>query len=265
MMPPYKHRIQSLGGLWKYIPVVDEDGTDALTAFHRKLIADSASLYEQEKGAPFGLYSVVESGQYIHLAYALEGGGTEARGYSVSDRYLRESNEFARLLSSASVKEYLSIESLLGYDVLETPELYYGERYGMKTVSLDTDVREKLTGEALRELAVRLDEDYRAMSANDMLHPGNELFTLYFSSYHPAGVTYSNEHTALSGKGEPSYEWVTNYDGAFDGASLPYTVTEKSVRTIAWLKELGVYDSIVETADELKRSYEQENKEMESE
>jgi hypothetical protein len=140
---------------------------------------------------------------------------------------------------------------MIGYDALDTPELYYSWIDGnSQVVSLDTEVRQKLTGDALKEFAACLDEDYMAMSADDMTHPGAELFTLHMSSKRAEGMLYGNAAAALSGEGEPIYEYIKRYQ--YETYSLDYTVTEKSVKTIAWLKDVGVYDSLIKSTEELK-------------
>jgi hypothetical protein len=39
-----------------------------------------------------------------------------------------------------------------------------------------------------------------------------------------------------------------------------YTVTEKSKKTIAWLKQNEIYESLIKSAEEQRRSFEQKQK-----
>jgi hypothetical protein len=241
-----------------FIPVRGEDGVSALAEFHRKLLADKAYISYTYMDA-----NVIDgegnldgvSAEDMSLTYALKRGQGESRTYLLPDEYMRGSREYARLLSSNSVKEYMSIENLLGYDRLNTPllcfsveDLYGG--YTSEMVDPDTDVREKLTGDTLKELAARLDEDYMAMSADDMMNQGDELFTLHMSSSRAEGMVYEGGAAAVrdDGVNAKSIRSLVKRDDVDFG--LNYTVTEKSVKTIAWLKQEGIYDSLMRSAEE---------------
>jgi hypothetical protein len=249
--PPYKYNsVESRfleSGLLPhiYIPIEGESDIEALTAFHRKALDDKAYITgtggDDETGS-----------QDVEVGYRLRGAGSERRSYMLSGDYLRGSNEYARLVSSDSVKNYMSIENLFGYDDLKTPDISYGEM--ALDATPDTDARAKLTGEALTELARRLDEDYRDMSANDMMNPGEEFFTLRLSSSRFKGEAYSSLRSALYG----DHDALWTHDEPSAEFGLYYTVTEKNERAVAWLKELGVMDSLIRTADELERRYNDE-------
>jgi hypothetical protein len=258
--PPYRYGVLSIdsgyyiGGV--YVPVQGEDDVETLIAFQRKALEDRAYIRDPGVEEDGVAYPVGGSNQPFSIGYGLKGGGEVLRSYVFSGKYLLGSGEYARLLSSDSVKDYLSIENLLGYDALNVPKLHYGSTYNIMDVDPDTEIRSKLSGGAMKELAACLDEDYRAMGANDMMNPGKEIFTLWLSSSKPGGTMYESIRAALSGKGMSLYSWTKKEELGDSG--LSYTVTEKSSRTIAWLKEKGVYDSLVKSAEELKRGYEAE-------
>ncbi|MDR1292005.1 MAG: hypothetical protein LBJ91_01210 [Clostridiales Family XIII bacterium] len=248
-MPPYKRGT----GLFHtvFIPIKGEDGLRALEEFHHRILDERA--YVRDAGGVVYDYdgSYLSIGD-VYITYALKGGMSESRKYTLSSDFISGSDAFARLIASDSVKEYMSIGNMLGYDALDTPELYYLWPDGnSQVVSLDTEVREMLTGDALKEFAACLDEDYRAMGAEDMLHPGAELFTLHLSSKRAEGVMYESADAAMSGKGEPIHQFMKRYNYE-ETYSLDYTVTEKSVKAIAWLKDAGVYDSLIRSMEELK-------------
>jgi hypothetical protein len=236
-----------------YIPIEGESDTETLAAFHRKALDDKAYIIHTNSDGD------EPEVKHVEMGYRLRAGAGEMRSYRFSADYLQSSNEYARLISSESVKSYLSIENLLGYDDLNTPDIAYSyDGYTMMDATPDTDARAKLTGDALAELAKCLDEDYRAMSANDMMDPGKELFTLKLSSSRPTGKTYATMRDALysdgNGKGNSNSLALAAKKNALS-FNLYYTVTEKSVKTVAWLKDAGLYDSFVNSAGELERRY----------
>jgi hypothetical protein len=268
LLPPYRYGIFGSSDIigkeqnhmmfqFVDIPVSGDDG-GLLADFQRRALEDRAYLYDPGTDEVDVVYLSGGSNQSVDIGYGLKRVGEEMRSYVFSGKYLLGSEEFARLLASDSVKDYLSIENLLGYDALNMPSIMYGESYDLLDAAPDTEVREKLTPDAMRELAERLDADYRAMDADDMLDPGDELFTLRLSSPGGKGGIYISMPTALAGKGEKeNLQELTSRDHV--DFALSYTVTEKGVSAVAYLKELGVYDSIVKTAEELKRSYESKN------
>jgi hypothetical protein len=252
-MPPYEHGDYRFER--SYIPIKGEDDIKMLEEFHRSILDEKAYLsargdYDTSYDDGLGKGITISN---VFITYAKKGGIGESRMYMLSSEFLSGSDAFARLLSSDSIKDYMSIKNLFGYDALDIPVVSYaGEYFGGETVSLDTEVREKLTGDSLKELAACLDEDYMAMSADDMLHPGAELFTLFMSSKRAEGMLYESGADATSGKGEPIYKSIKRDRWDDVEYTVPYTVTEKSVKTIAWLKNAGVYDSLVKSAEELK-------------
>jgi hypothetical protein len=268
VLPPYKQGLDYFSGT-SYIPIKGEGDIKALEEFHRGVLKDKAYMTVTDE---YGNYVADVDADYvgetdISFAYALKGGGSESRRYMLTNDYMAGSNAFARLMSCDSVKGYMSIKNLLGYDALNVPEIFYMDMDNNAGVSMgadpDTAVREKLTGDALKELAACLDEDYRAMGANDMMHPGAELFTLYMSSKRAEGVLYESAAAATSGKGEAIRDLLKRHE--WEEYSVYYTVTEKSEKTIAWLKEAGIYDSIIKSVKELENQRMKEEAEAEPE
>jgi hypothetical protein len=107
----------------------------------------------------------------------------------------------------------------------------------------------------MKELAACLDYDCRAMGADDMMNPGKEIFTLWLSSSRAEGTYHGSLREAIAGKGQK----MSKVKSASGDPGIAYTVTEKSARTIAWLKEKGIYDSLVKSAEELKRAYDKKH------
>jgi hypothetical protein len=251
VMPPYKY-----GGYRfdrSFIPIKGEGDLKTLEEFHRSILDEMAypsSADDDDLNYDEEWFETISGDFYI--TYETKRGMAESRRYTLSSDFLSGSDALARLLASDSMKDYMSIRNLLGYDALGTPEVAasLGSGFG-ETASLDTDVREKLTGDSLKELAACLDEDYMAMSADDMMHPGAELFTLLLSSKRPEGMQYESGAAATSGKGEPIRESIKEDLG--EVYSLPYTVTEKNVKAIAWMKNAGIYDSLMKSAEELRK------------
>jgi hypothetical protein len=247
LLPPYKSRFNE--GIYEiYIPILGETDLQTLADLHRNALDEKAYIIDEAStvdGASLG--------QSVHLAYGLKNGSKEFRSYELSSKYLAESELYAKLMSSESVKGYLSVKNLIGYENFHIPDIYYGGDDGEEQVAPDTDVRSKLTDSALAEFAECLDADYMAMSASDMMNPGEELFTLRIWSYRPAGSYYDDYDSALSGKGGSIYKQIKDRFGSF---GMKYTVTEKNVKTIAWMKEKGIYDSMVKSAENLKARYE---------
>jgi hypothetical protein len=256
LLPPYK------GGYHEdiyeiYIPISGENDMQALADFHRNALDKKAYMNDAftDKVDNYGIDESIDwTNQTVQLAYGLKNGSKEFRSYMLSSKYLTGSEVYAKLMSSASIKDYLSIKNLIGYENFDIPDIYYRGDSGEEEVAPDTDVRSKLTDSALAEFAECLDADYMAMSASDMMNPGKELFTLRIWSKRPAGSYYDSYDSALSGKAVSIYEQIKDMDGSF---GMTYTVTEKSVKTIAWLKEKGIYDSIVNSAENLKAGYDE--------
>jgi hypothetical protein len=252
MLAPYKGGLNEGFGLSYYIPVSGDSDLAALAQLHREALKDKAYILDLPSWD-----SDYESSRYVKFAYGLKNGSRESRSYELAAKYLQNSNTYARLMSSKSVKEYFAIKNLLGYESLDMPYIGYRtflyEDYA-DYVTPDTDVRDKLTPEALKELAACLDEDYMAMSANDMKDAGEDLFILKMVSTRPAGTYYQYADYALSGEGESLRSYRKNSEITEFG--IPYHVTQKSAKTIAWLKEKGIYDSIVKSAAEIKKEAE---------
>jgi hypothetical protein len=108
------------------------------------------------------------------------------------------------------------------------------------------------------------------MSANDMMNAGEEIFTLSMNSNRPAGIYYPSASSALAAVGGGAKTKGADGEGGLhlkstdgEGGLLEfrtyYTVTEKSGKTIAWLKEKGIYDSLVKSAASLKTSYDEDD------
>jgi hypothetical protein len=251
--PPYKYNLLGDSAFYDdgsnytmyagaYIPIVGRDDAGVLAAFHRKALEDKAYIEGDDMSIPVG------------VGYRLRVGPDEERSYMIRSDYLRESNEFARLISSRSVKDYLSIENIIGYGNIKSLDVACADGYSIvDTATPDTDTRRKLTADALGELAVCLDEDYRAMSANDMMDPGGELFTLKLAADRTNDMLYSSVNEAMSGRGRKLASFGTGMD-----VNLYYTVTDKNVRAIEWMKDAGVYDSLLASAEEMRRDGEAE-------
>jgi ABC-2 type transport system permease protein len=257
-MPPYKQGTDSINGM-TFIPIEGEKDIRTLEEFHRSIIDEQTYLSAvDEYGRPSSYDGSYFLSGEMYITYALKNGTSESREYMLPNDFISGSEAFARLISCDSVKKYRTIKNLLGYDALDTPELYcFWPDGGSEAVSLDTDVRQKLTGDALKELAACLDEDYLAMSADDMMNPGAELFTLQLPSKRAEGTLYESVAAAASGNGEPIYKLMKEYN--IDAYPINYTVTEKSVKTVAWLKDAGVYDSLMRSTEELKEKYERDH------
>jgi ABC-2 type transport system permease protein len=261
ILPPYRNGLNY--ELWQeyYIPISGDSDMDALAQLHKEALKDKAYMV-----------SVVASGEDdfsteytsdVKFAYGLKNGTRELRSYSLRESYLLGSNAYARLMSSESVKRYFSVKNLLGYESLELSEIGASGSVDQPVGNLlgyvtpDTDVRGKLTPEATRELAACMDEDYMAMSADDMKNAGEDLFVLKLKSTRPKGKYYRYVNHALSEKGTSiryfiKKEKISDPNQKEPSFSVPYHVTAKSVKTIAWLKEHGIYDSIAKSAAELK-------------
>jgi hypothetical protein len=102
-----------------------------------------------------------------------------------------------------------------------------------------------LTKDEVRELAKLLDEDYKNIPTEDLINLGasGEILTFAISRESPDNRSYSNY----------TY-YVTDEDLRFF-----YSVTDKYVNTIAWLKDKGYYDDMIAATALLKEDVDKVN------
>jgi hypothetical protein len=257
-VPPYKYATAPYDT--EYIPIRGEGDIAILTDLHKKALADKAYIFNGKNDSDElnqGFLDGSTSREEMNIYYGLKNGSRESRHYELSGKYLTHSKDYARLLASDSVKEQMSIGNLIGYDKLSLPRICYGDTWDLdgNSASLDSDARAKFeTDKDIAEFARLLDEDYKAMSAEDMLKPGKELFTLKLL---PEGGKLATKNN-LYGSGDQAILGLGHSIAAFsrdrggDSFYLYYTVTEKNTKAVAWLKSKGIYDSIMKSLEELK-------------
>jgi hypothetical protein len=252
-VPPYKYSV--LDWTTDNIPIRGESDIAALCELHRNALKENAYTIDNSGLSIMAEDGNVEIDTETGISYALKNGGRELRSYMLPSKYLTGSEAYARLLASDSVKKQMNIGRLIGYGNLDLPELSH--QNGSSTADLDTDIREKFGYGDVADLAALLDEDFEAMDAEDMLNPGKELFTLRLSSSNlkekTEGLVYGSVSAALSGNGKILSKYIE--DNEYEDPSiftLYYTVTDKNVKAIEWLKSKGIYDSIMKSAAEME-------------
>jgi hypothetical protein len=203
----------------------------AVTDFHREIIDKASDSKNKElfisdplEGAEINetpdYPNTVNFVAYIPISYDLGDKHKVSRTYTLTTKYLDNSEAFSALFDTKAYKESLTIARIMPYKTIASARLSY-PNYG-PTLTDGSDPYDKIMSSAEAvELAKCLDEDFVKLSYRD-LSPDNEiLLTFSLNPYN-------------SNKLKSSY-----------GQELQYSITGKYEKTIAWLKAHGYYDEMI--------------------
>jgi ABC-2 type transport system permease protein len=228
------------------IVISDKEGVNAVRELHG-LIANSGRAYAAEKyidrelenyditKTPFNLF---EDGSGLSVNYKRTAGRTLNRHYSLK-KDVTDTEQFRNLVGTQSWREANTIDKRFGYKNLLDLDLSLFDGFGPYLQSGEKKAFEKsLTKNEVRELAKLLDADYKKIPAEDLINVGASGEILGFA------IGYEMN-------GDDMYSGGTYY---IKGEELifHYSVTDKYVNTIAWLKEKGYYDDMISATKLLK-------------
>ncbi|MCI1218672.1 hypothetical protein [Bifidobacterium crudilactis] len=174
----------------------------------------------------------------VEFHYRMHAGSSMNRSYHLYQKYLNQSDAYRRLVNDAGYRKANSLQTL-GYDNIRSSEV--SDVYGNSTYVADP---EELNGPSTslgaadaRTLAKLLDEDYQSL-------PNAEVSSNLLSYD-------SNTGNALNQRVLIGISFQMDEKGSQDNTRVFYGITDDYTRTIAWLKDKGLYRAMISATEKL--------------
>jgi hypothetical protein len=174
----------------------------------------------------------------VEFHYRMDSGSSMDRSYTLYQKYLRESDAYRRLVNDAGYRQANSLQRL-GYNNIlssQVSDVYGDSIYSASPTNL-TGPETSLGAADARTLAKLLDEDYRSLPNTDV---ASTIFHFDSQTGNPI-----NKKMRIG----VSFQ-MKDHDGNSNG-SVFYGITDEYTRTMRWLKDKGLYETMVSATTKL--------------
>jgi hypothetical protein len=282
-------------------PISDADSLEALTALHRDMLdkAERYGRFETEPNIVQDGWGESKQSEYdipgyyygnmSNVAIHYDNGGRLGinRRYDFRTSYFIKEDTFGRFMESRAYKTALTVDKIAGYDNLmslwlvyrdSTPESeefeasmrkYPADAKVIEETDVDSpsatpsDVSKTIISEkgALVEFVKCLDADFAALDADDM-RGDNRVRMTFLIEYRLTAIA-----SEKNGGAQTRANWVAestyfSRDGSLTRSYLRYSITDKYERSVAWLKEHGLYDAMLEATAAMEKEMTKDDSEF---